>query len=158
MVTEPPRLHWRPGCSCLQLQWTCAGLQWGSVHLSSWKLFQPSLPLQNHLSNCMGEMGLDGPVLTVCLAHMPFFTISTISSEAVWGKGHPSTKWSKLPHWKHLWAEVLTAVALRIVAIRAWSVVVKGQLWWLHITQNLMSYIWTADQMNILSCCIIKFL
>ena len=72
---------------------------------------------------------LDGPDSTVCLAHMPFFAISAVSSEAVWGKGHPSTKWSKPPHWKHLQAEVLTVVALRMVAIRAWSVVVKGQLW-----------------------------
>ena len=89
---------------------------------------------------------------------MPFFAISTISSEVVWGKGHPSTKWLKPPHQKHLWAEVLTVVELRIVAIRAWSVVVKGQLWWVHIAQNLMLYIWTADQMNYLSCCMIKFL
>ena len=76
----------------------------------------------------MGEVDLNGPDLAVCLAHMPFFVISAISSEAAWGKGHPSTKWSKQPHLKHLWAEVLTAVASRMVAIRAWSMVVKGQL------------------------------
>ena len=47
---------------------------------------------------------LKGPVLAVCLAHMPFFVVSAISSKATWGKGHPSTKWSKPPHLKHLWA------------------------------------------------------
>ena len=71
------------------------------------------------------------------------------------GKG---TKWSNPPHLKHLQSEVLNAVASRMVAIKAWSVVVKGQLWWAHIAQNLMSYICTADQMNFLSCCMIKFL
>ena len=147
-MTEPPRLHQEAGCSCLQLQQMCAHLQQGNMHLSSWKLLQPSLPLQTHLFDCTGEVGLDGPDLTVCLACTPFFAISTISSEAVWGKGCLSTKWSKPPHQKHLWAGVLTAVASRIVAIRAWSVVVKGYLQWAHITWNLMSYIWTVDQMN----------
>ena len=77
----------------------------------------------------MCEVDLNGPDLAVCLTHMPFFVISTISSEAAWGKGHLSTKWLKLPHLKHLQAKVLTAVTSRMVAIRAWSVVVKRQLW-----------------------------
>ena len=84
---------------------------------------------------------MDEPDLEVCLAHMPFFIISVVSSKAVWGKGHPSIKLSKPPHLKCLWAEVLTMVASRIVAIRAWLIVVKGQLWWAHIVLNQMSYI-----------------
>ena len=34
----------------------------------------------------------------------------------------------------------------------------EGQPWWAHIAQNLMSYIWTVDQLNSLSCCMINFL
>ena len=107
-MTAPLRLHWEAGCSCLQLQQTCAHLQWGNVH-------QPSLPLQNHSSDSAGKLDLDGPDLAVYITHMPFFVISAVPSEAVWGKGHQSTKWSKPPHLKHLWAEALTAVASRIV-------------------------------------------
>ena len=99
VVTSPPRLHWEAGCSCLQLWQTCVHLQWGNVHLSSWKLLQPSLPLWNHLSVCMSEVALDEPDLDVCLAHMPFFIISAISSKAAWGKGYLSTKWLN----PHIW-------------------------------------------------------
>ena len=83
----------------------------------------------SYFSGCMSEVDLNGPDLAVCLTCMPFFVVSTISSEAAWGKEHPSTKWSKPPHLKYLWAEVLTTVTCRMVAIKAWSMVVKGQLW-----------------------------
>ena len=76
----------------------------------------------------MREVDLKGPALAVCLTHMPFFVISAISIEAAWGKGNPLSRWSKLPHLNHIWADVLTAVASRMVVIRAWSMVVKGQL------------------------------
>ena len=42
------------------------------------------------------------------------------------GKGTPIYQMIDPPHLKHLWAEVLTMVALRIVTIRVWSIVVKG--------------------------------
>ena len=128
VVTEPPRLHQEAGCSCLQLQQICP-LCNGVMCIC------PVGSYYNLLSHCRTicpiawvRWDLDGLDFTVCLTCKPFFVISTISREAVWGKGHPSTKWSKPPHWKHLWTKVITVVALRIVAIRAWSMVVKGQL------------------------------
>ena len=76
----------------------------------------------------MAEVDLNGPDLAICLTDMPFFVVSAVSNKAAWGKGHLSTKWSELPHLKHLWAEDLTAVVSRMVAIRAQSMVVKGPL------------------------------